>query len=120
MPDDLQKLFRPPENCKFCRGVKEAPRLQNVSPDEFEDTYAYSGGPVVITDATSNWTALEVSSIDNICQFYSFSFSKFPDLRLLVLPGHLSKFNAEMEDIELSILPLQIRLQEPLRSFPYG
>lgn len=77
MPDDLQKLFRPPENCRFCRGVKEALRLQNVSPDEFEDSYAYSGGPVIVTDATSNWTALEVSSTGRISHFYPFSISHF-------------------------------------------
>ncbi|XP_019565040.3 uncharacterized protein LOC109433105 [Aedes albopictus] len=59
MPQQLQKAFRPPEICNFCREVRDVPRLANVDPNEFERNYAYAGGPVIVTDATANWTATE-------------------------------------------------------------
>ncbi|XP_055598787.1 bifunctional arginine demethylase and lysyl-hydroxylase psr-1 [Uranotaenia lowii] len=62
MPQQLQKAFRPPESsCEFCSHVvtDAVPRLANVDPDEFERKFAYSGGPVIVTDATANWTAVE-------------------------------------------------------------
>ncbi|XP_053677194.1 uncharacterized protein LOC128727324 [Anopheles nili] len=60
MPAQLQKAFRPPESCGFCREVHgTVPRLANVSPDEFRRDHAYRGGPVIVTDATTNWTAVE-------------------------------------------------------------
>ncbi|XP_050078074.1 uncharacterized protein LOC126564983 [Anopheles maculipalpis] len=60
MPAQLQKAFRPPESCGFCRAVHgTVPRLSNVSPVEFARNYAYRGGPVIVTDATVNWTAVE-------------------------------------------------------------
>lgn len=60
MPPDLNKAFRKPENCNFCKNVQTAVELYNVLPDEFEENYAYNGGPVLVTDATVNWTAMEV------------------------------------------------------------
>ena len=57
MPAFLTKAFRPPEDCGFCKNVDEAIRLQSVSPAEFEEKYAYKGGPVIVTDAMTNWTA---------------------------------------------------------------
>ncbi|XP_055551082.1 uncharacterized protein LOC129733321 [Wyeomyia smithii] len=59
MPNQLQKALRPPESCNFCQDVRNVPRIANVDPDEFEQKYAYSGGPVIVTDATANWTATE-------------------------------------------------------------
>ncbi|XP_058446636.1 uncharacterized protein LOC131427454 [Malaya genurostris] len=59
MPNQLQKVFRPPESCQFCKDIRNVPRIANVDPDEFERKYAYSGGPVIVTDATVNWTATE-------------------------------------------------------------
>uniref|UniRef100_A0A182W7M1 Cupin-like domain-containing protein n=1 Tax=Anopheles minimus TaxID=112268 RepID=A0A182W7M1_9DIPT len=60
MPAQLQKAFRPPESCGFCRAVHgTVPRLSSVSPADFARDYAYRGGPVIVTDATANWTAME-------------------------------------------------------------
>ncbi|XP_015598996.1 uncharacterized protein LOC107269546 [Cephus cinctus] len=68
-PSFTQKIFRPAEDCSVCLDVKEVEKLSGVDPAFFEERYAYSGRPVVITDATSNWTAPQV-----------FSFSFFKDL----------------------------------------
>lgn len=57
MPSEISKIFRLPENCNFCANVTEVERIANISPDEFERKYAYSGLPVIVTDATSTWTA---------------------------------------------------------------
>lgn len=61
MPGAMSKAFRPPESCEFCRGVTEIKRISNITPEQFEEEYAYSGIPVIVTDATQNWTALDVS-----------------------------------------------------------
>lgn len=64
MPAELSKAFRPPESCDFCENVNEVRRIAATSPEEFEELYAYSGVPVIVTDATQNWTALQVSNRD--------------------------------------------------------
>ncbi|KAI5699940.1 hypothetical protein M8J75_011431 [Diaphorina citri] len=48
------------DGCNFCRNVDSVPKVSNISPDEFENNYAYDGVPVVITDAMKNWTAQKV------------------------------------------------------------
>lgn len=60
MPSELAKVFRPPESCDYCKDITSIPRLSNLLPEEFEAEFAYSGRPVIISDATTNWTALEV------------------------------------------------------------
>ncbi|XP_013387081.1 uncharacterized protein LOC106156398 [Lingula anatina] len=50
-------IFRPPTNCDICRNITEVVRVSNLSQEEFERLYAYSGRPVVVTDGTANWTA---------------------------------------------------------------
>lgn len=64
MPKDLDKIFREPDNCEYCRSIRAGKRISNINPDDFEDLYAYSGSVVVVTDATKNWTALEVFNFD--------------------------------------------------------
>ncbi|XP_001358328.3 uncharacterized protein [Drosophila pseudoobscura] len=58
LPRPLRYALRPPENCEFCVNIKNVPRLQEISPNEFERKYAYSGAPVIVSDATQNWTAI--------------------------------------------------------------
>lgn len=58
---DISMAFRPPINCDFCAGITEVERITRISPEEFRDRFAYSGRPVVVTDATQNWTALKVT-----------------------------------------------------------
>lgn len=60
-PAVWSNAFRPPVTCDFCRGIVEVRRIANVQPDEFERNFAYSSVPVVVTDATVNWTAMEVN-----------------------------------------------------------
>ena len=59
----------PPIECSFCVGLTEAPRLKNLSIDEFVHKYAYSGIPIIVTDATDDWRARKL-----------FTYSYFKDL----------------------------------------
>ncbi|XP_012538594.1 uncharacterized protein LOC105837941 [Monomorium pharaonis] len=61
-PSFVQKLFRPPQDCSICQDIQQVDKLIAVDPTIFEQRYAYSGKPVVISDAMANWTASEVFS----------------------------------------------------------
>ena len=62
MPQLLRYAFRPVENCDFCQNVVLVERVSQISPQVFAEKYAYSAKPVIVEDATQNWTALEVSN----------------------------------------------------------
>lgn len=42
----------------MCEGLTEIAQVSNLSKEEFVSEYAYSGRPVVVIDAASNWSAL--------------------------------------------------------------
>uniref|UniRef100_A0A336MQ43 CSON002439 protein n=1 Tax=Culicoides sonorensis TaxID=179676 RepID=A0A336MQ43_CULSO len=84
MPNSVSLAFRPMQSCNFCRNVKEIPILSNISPEDFERRFAYSGAPVIVKDAAKNWTATEV-----------FSFDYFRDLYLAALDDTKNKANCQ-------------------------
>lgn len=63
-------IFRPPVDCEFCRNVKGFDRVERLTQEEFVSKYAYSGRPVIITDATVNWTATKHFSFDFFKKLY--------------------------------------------------
>ncbi|XP_012942495.1 uncharacterized protein LOC106012863 [Aplysia californica] len=65
-----QDLARPPISCEFCEDVHEVPRVSQISPDDFERKFAYSGHPVIVTDGASNWTATTTFSFDFFRDLY--------------------------------------------------
>ncbi|XP_049954702.1 uncharacterized protein LOC126470740 [Schistocerca serialis cubense] len=69
-PDIMTKVFRPPENCSMCVGVHHVEKVDNISPAVFEEKYAYTGKPVVVTDAMENWTAPEVFDFEFFKSIY--------------------------------------------------
>ncbi|XP_026764666.1 uncharacterized protein LOC113523001 [Galleria mellonella] len=70
LPSNSKSLFRPPEDCSMCIGVDEVVRLSNVSAQEFEESYAYGATPVIVTDATANWKAIENFTFQFFANFY--------------------------------------------------
>nr|KAG5708974.1 hypothetical protein BaRGS_004613 [Batillaria attramentaria] len=70
-PDVVADMFRPPIDCAFCRNVTSVHRVENILPEDFEELYAYSGHPVVVTDATRNWSALDTFSFEFFREIYS-------------------------------------------------
>ncbi|XP_046406321.1 uncharacterized protein LOC124171223 [Ischnura elegans] len=79
MPDQLVRALRPPEDCSMCRGLTKVEKVANISPEEFEKRYAYTGCPVVIVDAMVNWTAQNEFSFEFFKELYeeSSEYSSF-------------------------------------------
>lgn len=63
MPGSLSNAFRSPQLCDFCVNITKIVKVANISPENFEESYAYNAAPIIVTDATVNWTALNVLSI---------------------------------------------------------
>jgi hypothetical protein len=57
--ESLIDVFRPPVSCDICRHIDHIERISNITREEFEENYAYTNHPVIITDAMHNWLALE-------------------------------------------------------------
>ncbi|XP_037951075.1 uncharacterized protein LOC119686092, partial [Teleopsis dalmanni] len=58
LPRQLRYAFRPAEKCDFCENISKVARVRTITSNEFESQYAYSATPVIVEDATQNWTAL--------------------------------------------------------------
>ncbi|KAJ8303305.1 hypothetical protein KUTeg_019701 [Tegillarca granosa] len=69
--EPLSELTRPPLNCGFCRNISKVEKISNIQPETFESLYAYSAVPVIITDASKNWTAPNVFSFEFFKSLYS-------------------------------------------------
>lgn len=48
----------------MCDRVSDVIRLANITAEEFEEDYAYTTQPVIVTDATKHWKAIQV------CYYY--------------------------------------------------
>ena len=57
-------------DCTFCEGVTYAPRLSNLTVEEFVERYAYTTRPIIVTDATELWTAKDVFSYEYFKELY--------------------------------------------------
>jgi len=67
----LISLFRPPVNCGICRGLTQVDQVSELSRELFEEHYAYSGRPVIVTDAMANWSALHTFNFEFFRSIYS-------------------------------------------------
>ena len=67
----LMTLFRPPVNCRICHGLAQVDRVSRLSREWFEEHYAYSGRPVIVTDAMANWSALQTFNFEFFRGIYS-------------------------------------------------
>ncbi|CAH1398350.1 unnamed protein product [Nezara viridula] len=71
MPDVAYHVFRPPVDCTVCRDVHQVERVYNITPEEFETKYAFSGRPVIVSDAMKNWTAPYIFSFGFFRELYA-------------------------------------------------
>ena len=55
----LIDVFRPSTTCDICRHIEQIDRISNITREEFEEKYAYTSHPVIITDAMKDWLAFE-------------------------------------------------------------
>jgi len=67
----LITLFRPPVNCRICCGLTQVDRVSRLSREWFKEHYAYSGRPVIVTDAMANWSALETFNFEFFRSIYT-------------------------------------------------
>lgn len=68
----FNEISRKPSECSLlCQGVNEIPRVSNLSKEDFIAKYAYSGRPVVITDAAKNWSAVGKFSFQFFKRLYA-------------------------------------------------
>ncbi|XP_062620012.1 uncharacterized protein LOC134281590 [Saccostrea cucullata] len=65
------EVARPLTNCDCCRNLKEFPVERNITPEDFVKKYAYTAVPVLIKDATHNWTAMTNFSFDFFKNVYT-------------------------------------------------
>ena len=65
------EITRPRFDCSACAGLKEFPVVKDLSKDEFLEKYAYTTVPVLIKDATRNWTAMETFSFEYFQKIYT-------------------------------------------------
>eukprot|EP00041_Stephanoeca_diplocostata_P011273 m.183491 g.183491 ORF g.183491 m.183491 type:complete len:189 (+) comp18480_c0_seq5:465-1031(+) len=70
-PDSIGLLFRPPVDCSFCRNVTNIPTISDLSATEFNQSYAFSGQPIVVANATAGWKALHVFSFPFFQRLYN-------------------------------------------------
>lgn len=70
IPQFALPLFKPIDDCRMCQDLNEIKRIERVSKEEFLEKYAYSGVPVIITDAMTNWTGLTKINFDFLKQTY--------------------------------------------------
>ena len=75
LPYFLTNLMSPPANCSMCRGLRTIEKIKNLSKERFERLYAYSGRPVIVTDAMLNWTAREKFGFEFFAELYNNSGS---------------------------------------------
>lgn len=86
---------RPIADCKMCEGLTEVPKLSDITVETFVHDHAYTGRPLVVKDATKNWTAMNVftyeyflhvytdsalNATDDECQFFPYQ-TEFHSLR---------------------------------------
>ena len=67
----LIHLTRPPVDCAICRGLTSIDRVSRISKETFETKYAYTGRPLVVTDAMENWTAIGTFSFEFFKSIYA-------------------------------------------------
>lgn len=86
----VNEVGRPISDCSMCRGLEAVPIETSITKEIFLQNYAYSGRPVLIKQATSDWLALENFDYHFFRQLYQ----KFPD-------------SAEMVDSQCNFLRYQ-------------
>ena len=85
----ITEIARPLVQCGMCKSLTEVPIEHNISAENFRQKYAYSAIPVLIKNATLNWSAMDTFSysyfkrlylgtdgaleaVDDDCQFFPY------------------------------------------------
>lgn len=74
------EVSRPITNCSMCRSLTSVPRVKNISQREFRMHYAYTGVPLVVTNATKKWSAFKVIDFQFLRKLYNMSKSNLGEV----------------------------------------
>ena len=66
----LSEAVIPFVDCGMCEGVTGAPRLTNLTQEEFIRNYAYKSKPILVVGAARDWPALGLFSYDYFKNLY--------------------------------------------------
>lgn len=72
-PDYLNSVTRPFDDCAMCALIKNSSdvvRVSSISKEEFLDKYAYTGVPVIVSDALNSWSALHTFNLSYLKDLY--------------------------------------------------
>ena len=64
------EIARPLTHCEMCRDLKAVPIEDNLTTEKFIEKYAYSAVPVLVKNATQNWTAMSTFSFHFFKELY--------------------------------------------------
>lgn len=64
------EVYRPKVNCDMCRDIVGVPEEWNISPEKFYEKYSFTGRPVLVKEATANWTAMSHFNFSFFRQLY--------------------------------------------------
>lgn len=104
------EAVNPMANCEMCEGVTGAPRLSNLSKDDFIRNYAYTSKPILVVGAVSNWTALDVFSYEYFKSLYVNSPESLEDDNS---KGQFFSYSSNMGDLrDLFSLPSEVASME--------
>ena len=67
----LIEIARPLTNCSMCQNLRVIPVEENLTTEKFIEKYAYSAVPVLVKNATFNWTAMSTFSFHYFKELYT-------------------------------------------------
>ncbi|XP_065065803.1 bifunctional arginine demethylase and lysyl-hydroxylase psr-1-like isoform X2 [Rhopilema esculentum] len=65
------EISRPLINCSMCKDLHHIPNVTSITKREFRQKFAYTGIPLLITNATTNWTAFKVFDFGFLKKLYN-------------------------------------------------
>lgn len=72
-PDYINSVTRPVDDCAMCALIKnrsDVQRVSGISKEEFLDKYAYTGVPIIVSDALTSWSALHTFNLTYLKELY--------------------------------------------------
>lgn len=100
----------PVVSCEICEGVTGAPKLNNISMDDFVRNHAYTSKPVLVEGAVSNWSALRVFSYEYFKSLYVNSPESLEDDNS---KGQFFAYSSNIRDLkDLFSLPSEVATME--------
>lgn len=109
----MMEIARPKTSCEMCANLRSVPVETNISTEMFLEKYAYTMVPVLIKEATRNWTAMSafnfrffrdlynsvngsLAAVDEECQFFPYN----TDFRTLEEVFNMTDDRADFKDGE--------------------